>query len=80
MYEQGQKQTQHGNVDLHQNRCVFSFFLKVKMLFDFIDDGNLFQREGPATLNEQSPITLLLLGITRRVVSRPERRPSLGGI
>ena len=41
--------------------------------------GNEFQRVGPKTLNDPSPIRMLLLGMDRRVTSRLDRRPSLDG-
>ena len=47
---------------------------------DLMVCGNLFQRVGPKTLNDPSPIGLLLFGMERPVTSWLDRRPSLDGI
>ena len=41
--------------------------------------GNVFQRVAPKTLNDPSPVRLLLFGMERRVTSRLDRRASLDG-
>ena len=46
---------------------------------DLMEMGSWFQREGPYTLKDLSPILLVLLGTTRRVMTTDERRPSRDG-
>ena len=41
--------------------------------------GNMFQRVGPETLNDPSPIRMLLFGMEIRVTSRLDRMLSLDG-
>ena len=47
---------------------------------DLMVCGNWFQKVGLNTLNNPSPICLLLFGMVRRVMPRFERRPSLEGM